>query len=394
MLEFITSIWLAVTSALGFHSEAPEKPVEKVEQSYKSNSSIEEKEAPEGSQKVDKKPLSEREQSSTQAEVPYQSPKDAPWVGKVQGSDIISEKKNTGKPGEVSTIFGNGTKGQNETQMDGPRKLQLDSKKNIWFIDGDQRNAKLRKYDGKQIHNVLDLVNNKTIDAKGYFMASGLAIIHDNVYISSVDELYKVENNTLQPVSGKIRSYMKENNMEYIYRMRAYKDDIYLMLMSKGNRFAFAKYNTKTQSISQVTEAKQYGSPYNFYVHKDNEIMIATELGYVVWEKLNPRQTEYIDFKDNQTKVADVWVDDKRNLYMVTWEEQVKAMVYMDKPGDGWNNTEVLAGNRRGFVDGYKNEVEMDNPIDFIWDGSGYIFADSGNNAIRKLWWNEPPSDK
>ena len=387
MKEIISSLWITISSMLGVPSEHSEQSYKPQQEQVQANTQ-ESTETRTKESESSEKDIKEEKQIKTQGEVPYQSPKDAPWLKPVEGSDIISETAKKGKDGTVSTIVGNGT-----DEIEGPRKVQLDSKKNIWFVDGDHQNARLRKWDGKEVKTVIDLVHNKTTDGDGYFFTAGLAIIHDNVYISSTKELYMLENNTLQPVSRQIRQYLEEHNMENIYRVREYKDKVYMMLGGKGKKFMIISFDPVTKGIKQVTEPKPYASPYNFYVHNDNEIMIATELGYVVWEKLHPRQTQYIDFGDAQIKIADTWVDDNRNLYMVTWEEQTRSFIYKDEPGKGWDNMQVVAGGRRGFVDGFKEEVEMDQPIDFVWDGSGYIFADIGNNSIRKLWWKEKPSE-
>lgn len=395
MKEFMSSVLVSIGSLFGVALEEPQEHSQELENRSGMIAPKELWQAQETPTEAVQGTVKEETQNTTpppQIEIKETDPH--PVEGVVRGSETISERKEEAESGTVSTIWGNGVQGQSETQMDHPRKLQIDSKGNIWFVDGSQKNAKLRMFDGEKTITVVDLVENRLTDKDGYFMAAGLGIINDNVYISSTDDLYKEHNGHLVQVDMDIRHYMDEKNAEYIYRMREYKEELYLMLMSKHKMFHFAKYNPDTGKITQVTEPKSYASPYNFFVHKENEIMIATKLGYVVWEQVNPRKTEYIDFGDHQFQVMDVWVDNDRNLYMVTCEEQVMCNIYMDPPGNGFDDTVIVAGGRRGFTDGFKNEVEMDYPMDFVWDGTGYIFGDTGNNSIRKLWWSEKPSDE
>jgi hypothetical protein len=411
MKEILASIGMFIGSLFGVPSEEPEKPVQELEQRGSIIAPKETWEAQEGFKQATEPQVKagETEQTTTPPEeestpeepkyvtdgdTDYEVPKDAPWWAPIRGGETISENIEQGEDGYVSTIAGNGVREQNETSMASPRKLAIDSKGHIWYTDGNQKTAKLRVFDGKKNRTVVDLVDNKLIDKDGQFMVSGLGIIQDNVYISNEKDLYKEQGGHLVQVDFDIKHYMQNHNAEYIYRMRVYKDEIYLMLLGKSRLYQFAKYSPKTGEITQITEPRPYAAPYNFFVHEDNEIMIATELGYVVWEQLNPRRTEQIDFGDHQFKVLDVWVDNNRNLYMVTCEEQVKCHVYMDPPGNGFDDTQIIAGGRRGFVDGYMHEVEMDYPMDFVWDGSGYIFGDTGNNSIRKLWWSKAPSDE
>ena len=337
----------------------------------------------------------EKPQRVTDGKVEYAVPEDAPWWAPVLGGDIDSESVQKGAEGQVSTIWGNGTQGQTERTMDHPRDIQLDSKGNIYFVDGSQNTAKLRMFDGKQNKTIVDLVNNKVTRRDGFFAAAGLAIIHDNVYISSSEDIYQVEDGRITQLTPRIQNYMKEKRLENIYRIEKYKDYIYIMFLNKSRQYNIARYDTNGGAVEQVIETGPMPSPFSFYVHGDNEIFIATELGYIVWETLFPRQTK-VAFEDSDpnTQISDVWIGENDDMYYAAWEDQTNAIIYDNPVGIDVNDIRIVAGDRRGFVDGFKDEVEMDKPLDFVWDGTGYIFADMGNHSIRKLWTDIGPMEK
>lgn len=333
-----------------------------------------------------------RERQTVDTELEYEVPEDAPWMSPVQGFEPLSEKVEKGQEGQVSTIWGNGTQGQTERSMDHPRDIQVDSKGNVWFVDGSQTTAKLRMFDGQKNTTVIDLIQNKITRRNGYFASAGLAIIHDNVYISSTADVFQVVNGRITQLTPKITEYMKSKRLENIYRIESYKNYLYIMFFGKSNLFHIARYNINGGAVEEVLPSKPMPSPYSFYVHGENEIFIGTETGYVLWEILFPRSTKVaFEFYDHQVDVSDIWIGTNDSLYMVAWEEQSKAIIYENPIGVNVDDVVPLIGSRRGFTDGFYDEVEMDYPLDFVWDGTGYIFADMGNHSIRKLWTNVGP---
>lgn len=380
MKEIILSTWIAIGSLLGIESEKSGKSIPMQEipptvaaESLRTKGTV----------------------NSTQEEVhrlEYAAPDEAPWWAPVKGFEAISETTKNGQEGQVSTIWGNGTEGQNERSMDHPRDLGVDSKGRIYFVDGSQHTAKLRVFDGKKNTTIVDLVNNKVSRREGYFATSGLAIIHDNVYISSVEDLYKVVDGRITQLTPKIKQYMDDKNLSNIYRIEKHKDFIYMMFMNKSRQFHIARYNINGGAVEEIMQTKPLPSPYNFYVHGDNEIFISTTTGYIIWEILFPRETKIAwDTEDNQVEIADVWIGSNDSMYYVQWEEGTRAAIYKNPVGIDTDAVVPVAGSRRGFTDGISDEVEMDFPIDFVWDGTGYLFGDMGNNAIRKLWTNVGP---
>ncbi|MDK2600734.1 hypothetical protein QO179_24880 [Bacillus stercoris] len=313
----------------------------------------------------------------------------------MSGNKAISEHVQKGEEGQVSTVWGNGTKGQTERSMNHPRSLQVDSKGNIYFVDGSQKDAKLRMFDGKKNKTIVDLVNNKISRRDGYFLSAGLAIIHDNVYISSTSDVYKVVDNRITQLTPKIKAYMKEKRLSDIYRLEKHGEFLYMMFTTKSDQYHIARYNVNGGDVEEIITTEPIPSPYNFYVHGDNEIFITTTVGYVVWEKLFPRQTEIAwEDGDSKTEITDVWIGKDDAMYFVQWEDQANCVIYKNPVGVDTDGVEALVGSRRGFVDGFNDEVEMDYPIDFVWDGSGYLFADTGNNAIRKYWTKTAPMNQ
>lgn len=312
----------------------------------------------------------------------------------VIGTDAISETTQKGKDDQVSTVWGNGSQGQNERSMDHPRDVQLDSKGNIYFIDGSQKTAKIRMFNGKKNVTVMDLVNNKVSDNDGYFFTSGLAIIHDNVYVSNEKDVFKIENGHMSQLDLKISEWMKENRYENIYRMKGHGNYLYMMVQNKSYYYAFIRYNVQTRGIEEVLPNNTYPTPYNFFIYGNNDIFVTTSNGYIVWEQLYPRQTKKgLDTGDRNDNVYDMWIGKDGSMYYSVMENQTYNKIYKNPKGHELDDLELVAGGRRGFVDGIKDEVEVDQATDFIWDGTGYIFADIDNNSIRKLWLNVGPAE-
>lgn len=323
----------------------------------------------------------------------YEVPESAPWWSPVSGGDIDSKNIQKGENGQVSTIVGNGTQGQSARQLDTPRQLAVSPNKQVYFIDGSSQDAKIRKFDGKKNVTVVDLMQSQIVKREGEFMSTGLNFIGNTLYVSDINNLYKVTDGRINSVGPAIKDYMEKHNFAYIFRTEKYKNYIYLMLESKSYQFSIIRYNVNTGKIEQVVEQNTYPDPYNFYVNGENEIFIACSTGYIVWEQLHPRQTidAFVHADPSATSMADVWIGKDDDMYMMAWEEGVKNILYRDPKGGAEDEVHMVMGDRRGFVDGYQDEVEMDGATDFVWDGSGYVFADTNNHAIRKLWYNVGP---
>lgn len=390
MIDKIKQIIVVVATLFGAGEAEPvqiEEPApiyieEKAEEAYKApvieeEVTVEEEEEP---------------RTVTDGKFEYPVREDFPEWAPVLGNDTISETVTKGVSGQISTIWGNGIQGQNERNMDHPRSLQLDSKGNIYFVDGDQRTAKLRMFDGSKNRTIVDLVDNRLMDGVGHFFSAGLAIIHDNVYISSTEDIYMVKDNRITQLDLKIRDWMKKNRFERIYRMEGHGDYLYMMVQSKSYYYAFVRYNVRTKEMELVLDENTYPAPYNFYIYGDNDIFITTENGYIVWEQIFPRQTKNgLNTGDRMDRVLDMWIGEDMSMYYSVMEDKMYNYIYRNPQGSQLDNLQLVAGNRRGFVDGVRDEVEMDMAIDFIWDGSGYIFADMNNHTIRKLWMDVAP---
>ena len=394
MKEWIAAIWMGISSLLGIQSGETENPMSK--QETPRPAIVEDKSKISAKANSSEVSRVRQVESSSADRLQYESPDEAPWMSPVQGFQSISETAEKGEEGQVTTVWGNGTKGQTERSMDHPRDLAIDSKKNIYFIDGGQTSAKLRVFDGEKNKTVVDLVNNKISRRKGYFLATGLVIIHDYVYISNNEDVYMVKEDRITQYTPKIQAYMKNKGLSDIFRLESYKDYLYIMFMNKSRQFHIARYDTvKGGAIEEIIPTKPMPSPYNFYVHGENEIFISSSIGYVIWEILFPRQTKVAwEFGDPKTIVSDIWIGSNDSLYMMAWENQVKHVLYENPPGIDATALTPVIGSRRGFVDGFEDEVEMDYPTDFIYDGTGFLFADMGNHCIRKLWTNNGPMKK
>lgn len=399
MKEFFVSILVAITSAFGGDSQeaVKEEPKEQVQELPPTVAPeiVSEPEMTEAFTSVEPPKEPKEPETVSDGQFEYEVPESAPWWAPVLGGSTISESTQEGQEGQVSTVWGNGTQGQNERYMDNPRDIQVDSKGLIYFVDGSQNTAKLRVFDGKQNKTVVDLVDNKISRREGHFATAGMVVIHDNVYVCSTEDLFSVRDGRITQLTPKIKAYIDSMNLSHIYRIEKYKDYIYLMFMNKSNQYHIARYNINGGAVEQVIETKPMPSPYNFYVHGENEIFIATTTGYIVWEILFPRETRTAwEDGDVKTEIADVWIGSNDSMYMVAWEDQSSHIIYENPVGVDAGGVIPFAGSRRGFTDGFNDEVELDYPIDFVWDGTGYLFADMGNHSIRKLWTSIAPMSK
>lgn len=314
--------------------------------------------------------------------------------GSVSAGEIKAEVVTRGEYGEVSSIMGNGTGAQGAYTVEGPRNLAYQSGK-IYFVDGTHERAKLRVYDGKKNTTLVNLVTDE-VAAKNseFFVSTGVAVVDREVFISSHRELYLVKSskskgNYLTRVP-KVKDYMKKNGFDYIYRMESMGNDLYFMLAHKSRGYGFIKYSAKTKSVEQVLEVKTYPSgPNNFYVDREG-ILIAFQSGIVRFESFFPRKSVDV-IRTNEGAFVDMWTGKDGYLYYIENRDRVKWIIGQ-RHRKNTEDESLLAGGRRGYVDGLLDQVEMDGATDFVWDGSGYLFADKGNHAIRKVWLDSGPT--
>ncbi|MGG2201412.1 hypothetical protein [Paenibacillus validus] len=308
--------------------------------------------------------------------------------------NIHSEVLSHGENGQVSTITGNGTQGQGTYTLDHPRFPGADSKGNVYFLDGSQKTMKLRKWDGTKNTTIVDMKKNTVTAREGEFFSTGLQVINDQVYFSSEEKVYKLIGDRVTELDPAIKTWMKDNHYVYIFRMEQYKNDLVLMLFRKGDytqarEYGFIKYNLNSKEIEEVMPAMQYPNPSNFFM-QEKGLSIASLTGAIYYDKFFPLQ-----FKDqlntNQGGILDVWIDDSY-LYHVINKDQTSYEIHRIPIGEkGEGLGELVAGGYMGFTDGIADEVRMDYPTDFSWDGTGFLFADRDSNAIRKLWINSKP---
>lgn len=311
------------------------------------------------------------------------------------GSDADSGAQDTGEYGEVSTIMGNGAATQGAHTADHPRHPDLDSKGRIYFVDGSQKTAKVRMWDGTKNTTVVDLLTNKVTRREGsMFWSTGLAVIKDTVYVASNTDVYKVTaKDRVTQLDTDIKRYMKNGKYEFIYRMEKFRGNLYLMLRSKNGMYGFAMYDLSTKKMSEVLPQTLFpGNPQNFYID-DQRILVSCSGGYIYSERFNPRKSVTVA-DTNIGGFTDAWYDSDKTLYAVLIKDRVYAQIIaVPASAQELGDEEILAGARRGFQDGVADEAEMDYPTDFIWDGTGFIFADRDNNALRKLWIDTPPTN-
>jgi hypothetical protein len=295
-----------------------------------------------------------------------------------------------GEYGEVSTIVGNGTAGQGTYTTDHPRFPASNSKGVVYFLDGDQKNTKLRAWDGKKNKTLVDMKTNKVTRREGEFYTSGLAVVKDKVYFSSKDKAYKLVGDRVTEMTD-IKKWMKDNEYHYIYRMEQEDDDLTFMFWRKNWTFGFARYDLQSGDMELLLDAGWYGNPTNFEVLPEG-VMIATEGGTVYYEKFFPRESSTI-VDTNEGIILDVWADSDKTIYYSLVKDKLKPVIRMisKDTSNRQNDVEVFAGSVQGYVDGVQDEAEMHWPTDFTWDGTGYIFSDRENNAIRKVWIDSKP---
>lgn len=290
---------------------------------------------------------------------------------------------------EVSTIVGNGTQGQGDYTVDHPRFPVSDGEGNVYFIDGSQKTAKLRMWDGKKNKTIVDLRKNKVTGREGEFFSTGVAVAGKTVYFSSEEKAYKMIEERVTEVTD-ISKWMKENKFQYIYRMESAKDDLIFMLWRKDDRYAFIRYTPEDRNIEELLPARRYGEPLNFELLPEG-ILISVRGGFLYYEQFFPRKS-HTTVDTNEGTITDAWADEDKNIYYSLVKDKVRPTIRIIPQGKkAYNETEDIVGSIAGFVDGIADEVQMDNPMDFSWDGSGYLFSDRESNAIRKLWIDKKP---
>lgn len=299
-----------------------------------------------------------------------------------------------GEDGEVTTITGNGTPSQGSYTVEGPRNIAV-SKGLVYFIDGTHEKAKLRVWDGKSNKTYVNLAGDEVAARGGKtFVSTGLAVVDGDVLVSSHRDLYLVKSSKSSKYLtrlSKLRDYMDKNGYDYIYRMETYGKDLYFMLAHKSRGYGFVKYNIKSKEITVVLNPKVYDTgPNNFYVDKEG-ILIAFQSGVLGYEKFFPRAS-IAAIESNEGAFVDMWMGKDNYVYYVMNEDRSKWKIYKRHRSNVEDLT-LLAGDRLGYNDGFLDQVEMDGATDFVWDGSGYIFADKGNHAIRKIWLDTAPSN-
>jgi hypothetical protein len=305
-------------------------------------------------------------------------------------SGIDAQVVSSGEYSQVSTIVGTGTAGQGTYTTDHPR-FPVASGKRVYFLDGDTQNTKLRYWDGKRNTTLVDMSTNKVTRREADFFTSGLAVTNGVVYFASKDHAYKVIGDRVTEMTNVVK-WMKSHGYYYIYRMEKYQDDLVFMMWSKssGGTYGFAHYDLQSGTVSELLEPTFLGNPTNFEALPDG-ILVATEGGQIYYEKYFPRQS--MTFVDtNEGQILDAWIDEDKTLYYSIAKDKLKPVIRsVPNHTHRTNENDVVAGSVSGYVDGIGDEVEMHDPTNFSWDGSGYIFADKENNTIRKLWIDRKP---
>jgi hypothetical protein len=311
----------------------------------------------------------------------------------ISAEATYSEVVEQGENGQVSTITGNGSQGQGTYTLDHPRFPGVDSKGNVYFLDGSQKTMKLRMWNGSTNKTIIDMKKNKVTAREGEFYSTGLQVIDDTVYFSSNNKVYKLVGDRATELDEGIRTYMKDNRYAYIYRMEQRDGDLVFMFYKKGDytqyyEYGFASYNLSTKEMTEIFQPLVYANPANFYIH-DKGIDIADLTGAIYYHKFFPNKLA-THLNTNMGEILDMWYDQDEYLYYVIHQDQAYYKIYRIK-GKGTGLGELVAGGASGFTDGVADEVRMDGATDFTWDGTGMIFADVNSNAIRKLWLDSNP---
>lgn len=312
----------------------------------------------------------------------------------VHAESTYAETASEGEYGQVTTVVGNGTPSQGTYTLDHPRFPAVASNGNVYFLDGSQKTMKLRMWDGNKNKTIIDMKTNKVTAREGEFFSTGLQIVNDTVYFSSEEKVYKLVGNRATELDSDISRWMKDNHYVYIFRMEQYDNDLILMLFRKGDytqarEYGFIRYDLGTGEIEEVLPATQFPNPTNFFM-QEKGISVTSLTGAIYYEKFFPR-TSKDQLNTNQGSILDTWIDDT-DIYYVIQKDKVSfeiRSIPIGQRGEGLGT--LVAGGYMGYVDGVADEVKMDYPTDFVWDGTGYVFADRENNSIRKIWIDSKP---
>jgi len=315
--------------------------------------------------------------------------------------DIEATTTLQGENNEVTTIIGNGTASQGTYTTEGPRNIEVDNGL-IYFIDGKNDNTWIRVFNGKENEHYAQLAGDPVAGKNSdLFIPTGLAVVDRKMFVSSHVRLYLVKEKELKDERylthiKTVSNYIDDNGYDYIFRMEEYNNKLYFMLSHKSGgtgypRYGFVSYDPAKDRVSEVLEIKEYPvSPNNFYVDGDG-ILLAFHSGVIQYEKFFPRQTIIVE-ETNRGSFLDAWTTEDGYLHYMILADRVENLIERRHRSEV-TSPSLVAGSRRGYVDGIMDQVEMDGATDFIWDGSGYVFADISNHAIRKLWLDAPPTN-
>lgn len=185
----------------------------------------------------------------------------APSLG---GEDMVleahAEYVTSGEEYQVSSIMGTGTGSQTAKTMYYPAYTQVSPKGDIYFVDGDINNQKLRKVSNGRIETVVELSYNK-INKTGTFRATGLAHMgSDFLIVSNLQDAYYIESGRVHAMPGDIPGYMEDHHLDGIWRMKAQGDKLYMLFRLRGYSATYhlAEYDFEQAKLIPIIERADY----------------------------------------------------------------------------------------------------------------------------------------
>lgn len=300
----------------------------------------------------------------------------------------VAEIITNGRQYQVSTIIGTGVAHQSSSTLSYPLYTQVASNGDVYFVDGDLSQQKIRKLRNGTLETVFDLTNNK-LNRSGQFSTTGMVHIGKNLLmVSNPTDIFYIDGDSMHRVPGDVPKYMEEHRLERIWLMKAQGERLYLLFKLKGHNHTYhlAEYRIDTNTLVPILDRTDFVQPFSFYV-ADNNIYTATAMGYIERDQLFPRQkTAYYRAEDAKVNILDIWMT-QDDMLMFSLTDGTYSWIMKERAED----FVTVAGAQRGYQDGVLDEIMMDTPMSFAYDGTGYLFSDRGNNVLRKFWTTDRP---
>ncbi|MDX6153931.1 hypothetical protein [Marinococcus sp. PL1-022] len=345
--------------------------------------------------------------------------------------------KDEGEEGEITTIWGSGESKQTATAMNNIQFIAPDAENTYYFLDGTEGNKKIRYFNGQENEVIFNLTEDSIADR---FEATGLINDSENLLVADQKNIFKIENEELTPYDDSWEKYFEEKEYTSIERIKKYGELIYVSIYSEKNQSTSIVTIDSEGKMSELYEHEEEGPINDFYVHDKNHFFLLKKSkimsiassqdeqtdGELVGDKTYFLPDEGVYYNETAGEVTTprfFWINTDQQINVVT-NDKKETSSSMEEMTFEWisfpysieasesagykvsqdasetinlhDNEEIntlLTLDEFGYKDDELSEAELSYTNDFVWDGTGYLFADQASNSIRKYWTDNAPAN-